>query len=146
MPVAERTCPETAGESPFGTTRPRTIRIDQDMTQISTKLPDDADAVVLSRGQRKVAAISPALDTSSAVVVCIPSFRRPQHLRRTLQSLARQRTGRRFAVVIVENDAEGRESLAVAADMLERGSLRGPVSYTHLRAHETDSYLVCRLL
>src|SRR5680860_1670632 len=22
----------------------------------------------------------------------------------------------------------------------------GPVSYTHLRAHETDSYLVCRLL
>ena len=21
-----------------------------------------------------------------------------------------------------------------------------PVSYTHLRAHETDSYLVCRLL
>src|SRR5664279_4857111 len=24
--------------------------------------------------------------------------------------------------------------------------LDGPVSYTHLRAHETDSYLVCRLL
>src|SRR5680860_546024 len=23
---------------------------------------------------------------------------------------------------------------------------QGPVSYTHLRAHETDSYLVCRLL
>ena len=27
-----------------------------------------------------------------------------------------------------------------------RGHLRFPVSYTHLRAHETDSYLVCRLL
>src|SRR5665647_3726667 len=25
-------------------------------------------------------------------------------------------------------------------------SSRSPVSYTHLRAHETDSYLVCRLL
>src|SRR5680860_1019370 len=25
-------------------------------------------------------------------------------------------------------------------------SLDSPVSYTHLRAHETDSYLVCRLL
>ena len=25
-------------------------------------------------------------------------------------------------------------------------SVLGPVSYTHLRAHETDSYLVCRLL
>src|SRR5665647_3064478 len=26
-----------------------------------------------------------------------------------------------------------------------RGLLLRPVSYTHLRAHETDSYLVCRL-
>src|SRR5680860_1440536 len=26
------------------------------------------------------------------------------------------------------------------------GKVRKPVSYTHLRAHETDSYLVCRLL
>src|SRR5680860_711477 len=26
------------------------------------------------------------------------------------------------------------------------GRRSGPVSYTHLRAHETDSYLVCRLL
>ena len=26
------------------------------------------------------------------------------------------------------------------------GSMLGTVSYTHLRAHETDSYLVCRLL
>src|SRR5665647_3760144 len=24
--------------------------------------------------------------------------------------------------------------------------IKSPVSYTHLRAHETDSYLVCRLL
>ena len=31
---------------------------------------------------------------------------------------------------------------------LSKGSsgMYGPVSYTHLRAHETDSYLVCRLL
>src|SRR5680860_1827838 len=28
----------------------------------------------------------------------------------------------------------------------EGSILAGPVSYTHLRAHETDSYLVCRLL
>src|SRR5664279_6276502 len=27
-----------------------------------------------------------------------------------------------------------------------RGLGSAPVSYTHLRAHETDSYLVCRLL
>ena len=30
-----------------------------------------------------------------------------------------------------------------AKRLLESGK---PVSYTHLRAHETDSYLVCRLL
>src|SRR5665647_859172 len=32
--------------------------------------------------------------------------------------------------------------------LAEEGSTGGssPVSYTHLRAHETDSYLVCRLL
>src|SRR5664279_2277569 len=28
----------------------------------------------------------------------------------------------------------------------DRGRVPNPVSYTHLRAHETDSYLVCRLL
>src|SRR5665647_3990464 len=39
----------------------------------------------------------------------------------------------------------------VITDAAEMGILREecslyPVSYTHLRAHETDSYLVCRLL
>src|SRR5664279_5949888 len=35
-----------------------------------------------------------------------------------------------------------------AADRASSGDSRHlfPVSYTHLRAHETDSYLVCRLL
>jgi GT2 family glycosyltransferase len=95
------------------------------MTEITTELPIKATPDALSRGLRKVEATSPALDTSIAVVICIPCFRRPQHLRLTLQSLSRQRTGRRFAVVIVENDADGRESLAVAADMFQRDRLRG---------------------
>ncbi|HMH96999.1 MAG TPA: glycosyltransferase, partial [Bradyrhizobium sp.] len=51
--------------------------------------------------QRALVAISPALDTSIEIVVCIPCFRRPHHLRQTLESLANQRTGRRFAVVMV---------------------------------------------
>jgi GT2 family glycosyltransferase len=67
---------------------------------------------------RSIAAISPALDTCIPIVVCIPSFRRPRHLRLTLESLTRQRTDRRFAVVIVENDASDREGLAVAAEFL----------------------------
>jgi glycosyltransferase involved in cell wall biosynthesis len=73
---------------------------------------------------RAVAAVSPALDTGVDTVVCIPSFRRPAHLRKTLQSLAAQRAARRFAVVVVENDAAKSESVPVAAEFL-RTSLHG---------------------
>jgi len=74
---------------------------------------------------RAVAAVSPALDPSVGIVVCIPSFRRPQHLRLTLESLAAQRTDRRFAVVIVENDAAGCGSVPVAAEFLRAGRFPG---------------------
>ena len=66
-----------------------------------------------------------SLDTSISTVVCIPSFRRPQHLRLTLELLANQRTDRRFAVVIVENDAVKRESVPVAAEFLAADRLSG---------------------
>ena len=36
-------------------------------------------------------------------------------------------------------------SVVKGEDSLQ-GAIREAVSYTHLRAHETDSYLVCRLL
>src|SRR5665647_3656630 len=44
-----------------------------------------------------------------------------------------------------------RQKESVKAKLVESthtpgGDLRVAVSYTHLRAHETDSYLVCRLL
>jgi GT2 family glycosyltransferase len=74
---------------------------------------------------RAMVAMSDSLDRSIGIVVCIPSFRRPQHLRLTLESLANQRTGRRFAVVIVENDALGRESVPVATEFLLSGKLPG---------------------
>jgi GT2 family glycosyltransferase len=74
---------------------------------------------------RELAATSGPLDHSIDVVVCIPSFRRPQHLRLTLQSLANQRTGRRFAVVVVENDALRRESVPVANEFFWTGNIPG---------------------
>lgn len=74
---------------------------------------------------RALAAASRSLDRSVGVVVCIPSFRRPQHLRLTLKSLAAQRTDRRFAVVIVENDAMGCESVPVATEFLQAGRFQG---------------------
>src|SRR3984893_7222344 len=74
---------------------------------------------------RAVAAVSPALDPSIALGACIPSFRRPRHVRLTLESLAKQSTGRRFAVVIVENDALHSGSVPVAAEFLASGKLPG---------------------
>jgi glycosyltransferase involved in cell wall biosynthesis len=65
------------------------------------------------------------LDLSVGIVVCIPCFRRPEHLRVTLESLASQRTPRSFAVVMVENDAARRESAPVAAEYLADGKLQG---------------------
>lgn len=77
------------------------------------------------RHDRAIAAVSPALDTGVDTVVCIPSFRRPAHLEKTLESLAGQRAGRSFAVVIVENDAVRSESVPVAAGFLRGGGLQG---------------------
>ena len=74
---------------------------------------------------RALVATSRSLDRSIATVVCIPSFRRPQHLRLTLKSLANQRTTRRFAVVIVENDALRSESVPVATEFLQTGRVQG---------------------
>ena len=74
---------------------------------------------------REIVAISDDLDRSIGIVVCIPSFRRPQHLRLTLDSLADQHTDRRFAVVIVENDSEKCEGVAVAQDVLAGGRVAG---------------------
>src|SRR5665647_1604680 len=43
-----------------------------------------------------------------------------------------------------EEVVHGRDSMAGLTSLALRPC--GSVSYTHLRAHETDSYLVCRLL
>jgi GT2 family glycosyltransferase len=74
---------------------------------------------------RTIVATSRSLDPSIPIVVCIPSFRRPQHLRLTLQSLAEQRTDRSFAVVIVDNDAIDCGSVPVAAEFLQAGRFSG---------------------
>ena len=79
----------------------------------------------LSPTRRAVIAASPALDSSIEIVVCVPSFRRPKHLRLTLESLVAQRTDRRFSVVVVENDATRHESAPVAMEFLAQGKLAG---------------------
>jgi GT2 family glycosyltransferase len=82
-------------------------------------------AIAPTPAARALVATSRSLDRSIGIVVCIPSFRRPQHLRLTLESLVNQCTERRFAVVIVENDALKSESAPVAAEFLASGRLAG---------------------
>ena len=80
---------------------------------------------IMPQAVRALAAASPSLDPSIDTVVCVPSFRRPQYLRQTLESLASQRTERRFAVVIVENDALGCGGVPVATEFLASGKFLG---------------------
>jgi glycosyltransferase involved in cell wall biosynthesis len=74
---------------------------------------------------RAIVVMSPSLDPTIAIVVCVPCFRRPEHLRQTLQSLADQRTDRRFAVVMIENDASACGSVPVASEFLRAGKFSG---------------------
>src|SRR5258705_517723 len=95
------------------------------MAQISTSdlRMDGPDPSVVAL--RALVAVSPRLDPTIEIVACIPCFRRPQYLRRTLESLGAQRTHRRFAVVMVENDASRSESVPVAAESLASGKFVG---------------------
>jgi GT2 family glycosyltransferase len=74
---------------------------------------------------RAIVAMSPSLDPAIEIAVCVPCFRRPEHLRQTLLSLSSQRTARRFAVVMVENDASACASVPVASEFLRTGQVAG---------------------
>ncbi|WP_441233780.1 glycosyltransferase family 2 protein [Bradyrhizobium sp. 930_D9_N1_4] len=95
------------------------------MTLIPTDLSASRISDAVHDPNREMVASSRIIDLSVGIVVCIPCFRRPQHLRLTLDSLVSQRTPRSFAVVMVENDATGRESAPVAAEYLADGRLQG---------------------
>ena len=50
-----------------------------------------------------------------------------------------------YRVVLADDEPEVLRSIQRTLDW-EKYGFSVAVSYTHLRAHETDSYLVCRLL
>lgn len=55
---------------------------------------------------------------SIQAVVCIPTFRRPAWLARTLASVVAQETGFPFAIVVVDNDAANPVGAACAEELL----------------------------
>ncbi|MCS4240900.1 glycosyltransferase involved in cell wall biosynthesis [Rhizobium sp. BIGb0125] len=58
-------------------------------------------------------------------VVCIPSFRRPDGLKKTLASLATQQVDFSFAIVVIDNDGVGQEALAVTQSFLADTGMLG---------------------
>lgn len=90
----------------------------------------------LLSGPVSVHAVSPGLDAEAVeAVVVMPTFRRPDHALRSLHSIATQRTARRFAVVVMENDAERLEGAAALAPLFERGELPGLLIVVHERGN-----------
>jgi GT2 family glycosyltransferase len=65
------------------------------------------------------------IEVAPRAVVVVPTFRRPEMLRATLQSLARQEVGFPFAVLVVENDAEGLAGQDAAFEVFAREHLDG---------------------
>lgn len=69
------------------------------------------------------------------VAVTIPTFRRPDHVIRTLDSVRAQVTGRHVAIIVMENDAEGREGVTAAAAKFEDGAYYGMMVIAHDRGN-----------
>ena len=83
-----------------------------------------------------IEAISPGLDCEAVeVAITIPTFRRPQQVLDTLASISAQRTSRRFAIVLIENDAEGRQGVEAAAPCFLSGAHSGMVIIAHERGN-----------
>jgi GT2 family glycosyltransferase len=63
--------------------------------------------------------------TEPLAVIVVPTFRRPEMLRVTLKSLAEQQVDFSFAVVVVENDAQGLAGQEAALESFARERLTG---------------------
>ena len=64
-------------------------------------------------------------------VITLPTFKRPAQLLETLASLKAQATARRYAIVVIENEAVMREGAAAAAPLFEHGELPGLLIVAH---------------
>jgi glycosyltransferase involved in cell wall biosynthesis len=87
-------------------------------------------------GPVSIAGRSPGLvpETVEAVVT-VPTFRRPEQLLATLESLRQQETARRFAVIVMENEAEAREGVSAALPLFDANALLGMVIIAHERGN-----------
>ncbi|MBA8877132.1 glycosyltransferase family 2 protein [Phyllobacterium myrsinacearum] len=69
------------------------------------------------------------------VVITLPTFKRPEHLLKTLHSLNQQNTKRHFAIIVMENEAEAQEGARAAGPLFEKGEYKGLVVIAHDRGN-----------
>ncbi|SIQ55014.1 Glycosyltransferase, GT2 family [Rhizobium sp. RU20A] len=69
------------------------------------------------------------------VVITVPTFRRPEHLVKTLSTLISQSSPLPFAVVVIENDAEGQAGAVAARDFFAAHETNGLVIVTRDRGN-----------
>lgn len=65
------------------------------------------------------------------VVVTTPTFKRPDHLMLTLNSVRAQVTNRKYAIIIMENEAEKREGANAVRHLFENGEVQGLLIVAH---------------
>ena len=75
------------------------------------------------------------------VCLCVPTFRRPDGLRKLLAHIERLNYAGAIDVIVVDNDAEGRAGATVVEQMartfrLPLNCIVEPVSYTHLDVYK----------
>ena len=89
-----------------------------------------------SDGSVSIAGRSPGLAVEAVeAVVTLPTFKRPEQVLETLASLKAQQTARRFAVIVMENEAEARAGAKAALPQFERGDVAGMVIIAHERGN-----------
>ncbi|MFK0690618.1 glycosyltransferase family 2 protein [Mesorhizobium sp. IMUNJ 23033] len=89
-----------------------------------------------SDGSVSIAGRSPGLAAETIeAVVTLPTFKRPEQVLATLASLKAQQTARRFAVIVMENEAEARDGAKAALPLFSRGEIAGMVIIAHERGN-----------
>ena len=74
-------------------------------------------------------------DQAVEIVVTIPTFKRPDHLIATLQSVLNQTTKRRYAIVIMDNHAEAGDGAHAAAKLLDKNAIPATVILARRRGN-----------
>ena len=89
-----------------------------------------------SNGSISILARSPGLQPETfQAIVTVPTFRRPVQLLETLGSLQAQQTDRRFAVIVMENEADAREGAMAALPLFESSAVQGMLIVAHERGN-----------